>query len=399
MTERSDGMARKRRGRGEGSISQRPDGLWVARISLGYKDGNKRRRRVVYGKTKQEVQEKLRKLQDEAAAGLAVETDRLTLAAFLTTWLETVRQKVCRSTHRRYEQHVNGHLVPHLGAVQLRKLTAYHISQLYNDMEKKGASASERRKVGTALRMALKHAVRLRLVSHNPAADVPKPRAPKQEMHVLVPEQIPVFLKAAESDRLYALYVLALDGGMRQGEIFGLRWADVDIEAASVQVQRSLEEVAGRLELKDVKTAKGRRRVQLSPFTAVALHEHRKRMLVEGHAKGDSPVFCDTEGKWLRKSNFFRRSFQPLLDRVTKALEQSGQPGLPHVRFHDLRHTVASLLLLSGENPKVVSERLGHASIEVTLNTYSHVLPTMQQAAAEKLGRILSQPLPQKRAE
>jgi integrase len=144
-----------------------------------------------------------------------------------------------------------------------------------------------------------------------------------------------------------------------------------------VFVQRSLEEAKGQLHLKDVKSRSSRRRIDLSRRTVTALHEHRKQMLVEGHI--DGPVFCAPEGVYLRKSNVVRRSFLPIVKRA----------GVPRIRFHDLRHTCATLLLIANVNPKVVSERLGHASIQITLDTYSHVLPTMQKRAAEKMDRIL----------
>jgi integrase len=381
-------MGRKRRGRGESSISQRTDGLWEAKVSLGYDGTGKRRRKTVYGKTKVEVQEKLRKLHNAVVGGLVEDTDHLTLAMFVGMWLDTVRQNVCRSTYQRYEQHVRLHLTPHLGGVRLNKLEAVHVAGLYAELEKAGVSASERKKVATVLRMALRQATRLRLIAHNPALDVPRRRATKQEMKVLDLEAVPLFPAAAAADRLYALYVLALDTGMRQGELFGLRWPDIDFEKGCVMIQRSLEEIGGSLNLKDVKTAQARPRVQLSPVTLAALNDHRARMLAEGHVTAEAPVFCDTEGKWLRKSNFANRSFKPILRRA----------GLTKIRFHDLRHTAASLLLLAGENAKVISERLGHASSEITLNTYSHVLPTMQQGAAEKMGFILGQKPPEKQA-
>jgi integrase len=195
------------------------------------------------------------------------------------------------------------------------------------------------------------------LLPNNPAAKVPLPKVAKREMKVYDGEQVVKFLKAASTDRLYAMYVLALDSGMRQGVLFGLQWSVIDFEKGSVSVQRSLEEVKGKHRLKEVKTAKGRRRIELSQFTLDVLHDHRKRMLAEGFTQG--VCFCDTDGGPLRKSNVARRSFQMIMK----------QASLPAVRFHDLRHTAATLLLLQGIHPKVVSERLGHASIELTLNT------------------------------
>jgi integrase len=166
------------------------------------------------------------------------------------------------------------------------------------------------------------------------------------------------------------------------------------VDSGAVFVRRSLEEINGRVRLKDVKTAKARRRIDLAPDTVAALNEHRRRMLAEGHDVRTGPVFVDAKGEFLRKSNVARRSFRPIFERANEKVEkESRERGtapalLPVIRFHDLRHTCASLLLLADVNVKVVSERLGHASIEITLNTYSHVLPTMQKKAAEKMAGI-----------
>lgn len=383
-------MARRRRGRGEGGVYYRADGMWVGTADLGYDEHGKRRRKFVYASTKAECLAKLRQLQTDVSLGRLTDTEKFTLGDYLTLWLENeARVKVAPSTYARYEQHIRLYLKPELGAVRLDKLAAFHVSQLYGRMERAGASASERMKTGKLLRQVLKAAKRLKLVTSNAAEDVLLPRVVKKEIQPLTPEQVKRFLKAAEPDRLYALYVLAIDSGMRQGELFGLHWPDIDFDTGSVQVQHSLEEVKGNLRLKDTKTGAGRRRVDLSQFTLDALHDHRKRMLAEGHATG--PVFCDTEGKFLRKSNFQRRSFDKVLARANaQAEEEAAMLGtdpalLPDIRFHDLRHTCATLLLLADVNVKVVSERLGHRSIEITLNTYSHVLPTMQKGAAAKM--------------
>jgi integrase len=227
------------------------------------------------------------------------------------------------------------------------------------------------------LTIALNAAVESMLIPYSPAAGVRKPKAHKTEMQVLDIDQVADFLVEAEKDRLHALYVTALDTGMRPGELFALEWGDIDLAGGFLMVRRSLEEIDGHIRIKDVKTPKARRRIHLAPQTVAALHEHRKRILVEGHVSG--PVFCDTEGGYLRNSNLRQNSFKPILKRA----------GLPAIRLYDLRHTCATLLLLADEPAKVVSERLGHSTITLTLDTYSHVLPTMQQRAAEKMGRIL----------
>lgn len=364
---------RRRRGRGESSIYQRADGAWCASVSAGYDGHGKRRRRVVYGKTKREVQEKLR----EEHPGGFVEVTRLTVGEFLSTWLKTTAKiAVQNSTHTRYEQIIRLHLMPYIGGIRLQKLAPFHVAELYHEQERAGVSLRNRELSGVVLQTALGHAVRLKVIPFNPCLDIDKPRPAKREMTVWDRAQADAFLKAATADRLYTLYVLALMTGMREGELFGLEWSDVDFDNGAVMVQRTLEEVGGKLRTKEPKTAKSRRRIDLPAFAVEALHEHRKRMLAEGHAAG--PVFCDADGGYLRRPNVARRSFQPIMEKA----------GVPSIRFHDLRHTAATLLLGAGENPKVVSERLGHATVTITLDTYSHVLPTMQKAAAEKLDRL-----------
>lgn len=385
--------ARKRRGRSEGSIFQRADGTWAASLSLGYDDKGKRKRRVVYGDTKKEVQEKLRALQNAAVNGQLADAGTLTVAQYLARWLEnTAKPRVQPKTHLRYEQLVRLRINPSLGGVRLSKVTPLHVEQLFASLERDGVSARGRQMTGTMLHTALRDAVRLRLIPYNPATDVAKPKPRKQEMQIYDAEQAARFLDAASEDRLHAMYVLAVDTGMRQGELFALHWTDFDFTIGSVQVQRSLEEINGKLRVKEPKSGRGRR-IELSRFALDALHEHRKRMLAEGHATG--PVFCDLDGGYLRKGNVLRRSFWKIIDRAntTATKEAKHRPGsmpLARIRFHDLRHTSATLLLLADVNVKIVSERLGHASIQLTLDTYSHVLPTMQKRAAEKMDGIFS---------
>jgi integrase len=369
-------MPRKRRGRGEGSIYKRGDGLWCASYSAGYDGAGKRRRKPVYGKCKSEVQEKLRRLQNDGPA-LMGKADRITVAGFLLRWLSLVKPTVEPNTYNPYKRHCDLHIAPVLGGVRLAKLEREDVEQFYVTLAVKGMSVAMRRKVGTTLCIALNRAVDMKLVQFNPAHGVRKPKAQKPDIKVFDPEQVSVFLKAAEEDRLFALYITAIDTGARPGELFALRWEDVNFDGAYLTITKSLEDISGRRRVKEVKTKKGRRRIDISERTARVLQEHRRRMLAEGHISG--PVFCDTIGGYLNITNLRKNSFVPILERAE----------LPDLPLYSLRHTCATLLLLADVNPKVVSERLGHASIQLTLDTYSHVLPTMQKRAAEKMNRIL----------
>jgi integrase len=378
-------MARKRRGRGEGSIHERADGLWEAKVSLGYDADGKRRRKTIYGKSKADVQEKLRALQNSAASGTLADGSKLTIAQYLDHWLNgPARECVGQTTWPRYEQLVRLRINPFIGGVRLTRLTPMHVEQMLADLRTAGVSARGRQMAVNVLSAAMKHATRLRppLIPFNPVASVAKPRPPRPEIKPFTPEQVGKLFEAAAEDRLFALYIVAIDTGMREGELFALEWDDIDFAGAGVMVQRALKELKGKVWVEDLKTEKSRRRIELSPAAVDALHEHRKRQLAEGNA--GKLVFCSPEGGYLRRPNVARRSFWPMLRRA----------GLPRVRFHDLRHTAATLLLLANERTKVVSERLGHASTTTTEATYQHVLPTMQKQAAEKMNQILGQLLP-----
>lgn len=368
----------KRRGRGEGSISRRPDGLWRASFSAGYDANGKRLRREVYGKTKAEAREKLNTARAATLSGQPVQIQRLTIADYLNRWLKsTLKDSVAPTTYDRYKVIVDHQIIPHLGGMQVVAVQPVHIEQFYGQLAEVGSSARTRQLAGIVLSSALKHAVVLKLILSNPCREIPKARVDRREMKVWDSQQVATFLATTKDNRLHGLYMAALATGLRQGELFGLQWPDIDFEAGTLSVQRSLEEIRGKVRLKEPKTAQARRRIDLPKFALTALLDHRAKMFAEGHIA--SQVFCAPDGGFLRKGNIYRRSFAPLM-KASK---------LPTIRFHDLRHTHATILLAAGENVKVISERLGHASIQITLDTYAHVLPSMQKQAANTLQRLL----------
>lgn len=359
-------------------MHQRGDGLWVATASLGVGPDGKRRVKAVYGQTKQEALEKLREFQTRIGKLPDSFRDirRQTLQDFLATW---VVQRVCGSgTKDRYEEHCRLWINPIIGHTQISKLQPSTIAYLYEEMENRGASKNYVRRVGRMLRGALKGCG----LPINPAAGVALPRVEKPEVFPLSQEELSRLLKHAKKRRDYDLYVLALDSGMRQGELFALIWSDFDWVTGSVMVQRSLEYRKGKLRTKSPKTKSGRRRIQLAPETIALLKRRYKRAEKEGCL--DFPVFHAEKGVWLRQNLFSRDSWLPLRKKA-----QLGKH-----RFHDLRHTCATQLLLAGENPKVVSQRLGHSSIEITLSTYAHVLDSMQEEATKRMSGLLNKVLP-----
>ncbi len=377
-TEAKPKRTAKRRGRGQGAVFLRGDGRWAASITIGHAATGKRIRRTVYGSTSAEVQEKLSELHSQRRAGRLTAATRQTVGAYLVSWLASVEPPSVRATtHLCYKCIIDTHIVPRIGTVGLQKLTALDVEEMYAAMKRAGCSPRRQQLAHAVLRMALKKAAKLRLVSRNVCEDVDAPKAPKATIRPLDRGQTDLLLASAAGERFEALFILAVTTGLRQGELFGLQWPDVDLERGVLAVRQTLVEISGRLSTGQPKSQAGRRSVKLPKVAIDAILDHRKRMLAEGHA-GASFVFCDSEGGPLRKSNFERRVWKPLLAKAA----------LPHFRFHDLRHTAATLLLAAGEHPKIVQERLGHSQISLTMDTYSHVLDGMQNGAADKLDRM-----------
>jgi len=373
-------MPRKQRGRGEGSIFMRKEGLWVAEISLD--DG---RRKTLYAKTKAEAAEKLRYVQRQIDEGSFVYDDSQTLGQYLRNWLVTKQIEMRPSAFRRVEEHVRLRLVPALGQMRLTKLAPQQIQTVYTESLTQGLAPSTVRGMHFTLRNALETAVEQGTLSRNPAQAVKKPRQMRSEMQVLNAEQARALIEAARGERLEALYLLALHTGMRQGELLGLRWKDVHLDLNSLHITTTVSWDSTGYHFGEPKTKRSRRRIALSPAIVGVLLAHRTRQVEErlkaGAAWQDHGlVFPTLLGTPQSPSNIRTRSMNRILTRAQ----------LPLVRFHDLRHTAATLALSANVNPKIVSEMLGHSSVAFTLDTYSHVLPTMQTDAAAVMDRVLA---------
>jgi integrase len=360
-------MSRKRRGNGEGTIYPYRDG-WAAQATVGLDpETRKPVRKTVYGETRKEVQAKLEELKKTSVGASA----GMTLGDALDLWLAGHKARVDPSTAIRYTQEV----VPiheGLGREQLADVTPLRVARWYAWMEARGLTASQRRRAGVRLRQCLKRCLGMQLVLTSAAEAVPLPRSPKGEICPLSVAQVGQLLRAAQGHPYEALVWIALDTGARQGELFALTWGDVDMERADIFFCKSLQERNGVLKVKQPKTPKGRRRV---PITSATVEQLRR--LGQGD-RGDV-IFRASGGGYLYRPNFTQRSWVPLLKKA----------GISRCRFHDLRHTCATLLLQDNVHPKVVSERLGHATIQITLDTYSHLLPTMQERAVEALSAVL----------
>lgn len=368
-----------RKSNGEGSIRQRSDGLWEARIVL---EGG--RSKSFYSKSKAGALKKQRAAMHALDRGLPVQLDeRQTLGTFLTPWLES-KKRLEASTWLRYRIFVERTLIPELGRVQLAKLTPQHLQRLYAKKLDDGWSPTTVNHLHTVLHGALEQAVKWGLIGRNVSDLVDPPRKNRKEMRVWTPEQARTFLAALAGDRLAALFRLALDTGMRQGELFGLRWRDVDLDSGALSVQTALKVQEKGRALGKPKTEYSRRKIEYGPGAANVLRAHRKRQAEErlqmGAAWADNDlVFCNSIGGCLAPNNVTRRYFLPAIKRAD----------VPVIRFHDLRHTAATLMLLGGVPVKVVSERLGHSNVGITLNIYAHVLPSMQKDAAVIMDRLL----------
>ena len=341
------------------------------------------KRRTVYGRTRQEVAEKKARLIADAKQGLLADPTKETLADYLQRWLETVQKpRVRPNTLAQYETLIRRHIAPALGRLRIDRITPAHLQQLYTDKLAAGLSPSTVRTLHAILHKALGQAVKWGMLPRNPADAVERPRVPRHEFTALTPAQVQALLQAAREDRLYALYVLAVTTGIRLGELLGLTWPDVNLNSGELCVARQLVWVRNtEPTLAGPKTDSGRRTIALPPVAVDALREHRRRQLRERLLAGPAwqdrwnLVFSTPLGTPINPSNLRNRSFRRLLEKA----------GLPRVRFHDLRHTVATLLLAAGTNVKAVQEQLGHTTARLTLDVYAHTLPGMRQQVAATL--------------
>jgi integrase len=374
-----------------GHIRQRGKRSWAVVLDLGRDANGKRRQKwhPVKG-TKKDAQREAARLLHTINTGAYVEPSRMTIKEYLERWLKDyAATNVSAKTRERYEEILKIHVFPALGHHLLAKLQPLHIQMCYSEAlqkghkDGKGLSAQTVLHMHRVLREALQQAVRWQLLARNPADAVEPPRPQRREMKCLDEASTAGLLEAAKGTVLHLPILLAVTTGMRRGEILGVRWQDVDLDAATLSVRQSLEQTKLGLKFKPPKTQKGRRVVALPKMTVEALRRHEvKQKEYKLHLgpdyNADNLVCPKTDGsRWPPDS--FTSSFS---DFIRKAK-------LPVVRFHDLRHTHATQLLREGIHPKVVSERLGHSTVGITLDVYSHVLPDMQEEAARRIDMML----------
>jgi integrase len=373
-----------RRGNGEGTITRRKDGRWEAKYTVYTAEGPKRR--ALYGKTRKVAADKLARALADRTSGHTFDTENMTVGEYLDRWLnDSDKGSVRTSTYERHEQIVRLHLKPALGRLKLSKLTPAHVQGLYRDKLDSGLSPATVQKIHTVLHKALTQALKWNMIPRNAAEVVKAPRPVPEEMHPLSPDEARNLIEAARGDKLEAPYILAVHTGMRQGELLGLKWEDVDLNEGVIHIRRTVVRSGGRISLGEPKTKGSRRPVHLTGAAVEALKAHLERQLEDIERLGDlyrdhGLVFTSEVGTLINPSNLRRRSFAPLLQRA----------GLPRIRFHDLRHTCAKLLLSRNVHPKYVQELLGHATVAITLDTYSHVIRGMGDHTARAMEDVFS---------
>jgi integrase len=372
-----------KRGQNEGSIYQRNDGRWVAVVSLGWRDG-KRDRKYLYGATRREVAEKLKQTLHDQQQNLPIPSDRMTVAQFLDRWLaDVVKPSRQPTTYHQYADHVRLYIKPAIGRKVLARLSPDDVQRMMRDRLDAGLSPRTVQDFRGTLRTALSRAVKWGLVARNVATLVDAPRIEHVERRMLTTGEVRRFLDAAKGDRLEALFTVAVALGLRQGECLGLKWDDVDLDGRTLTVRRSLARYDGKLHLKEPKTASSRRTIDLPEIAVAALRSHKVRQLEERLLAG---------GKWQEQGLIFpSRKGTPydpseLREQFYKLLKRAE---LSHMRFHDLRHSCASLLLAQGVPARVIMEILGHTQIGTTMNLYSHVMPSLRREAADVMDRAL----------
>lgn len=337
----------------------------------------------------------LKRLQD----GTFIEPTDDTFGGLMTKWLEDKRSAVKYNTWKSYKWLIDTHLIPNLGSVKAEQLKAQQIHHLYHKVLLQKISAASIKKLHVLIVDALNRAVTWGIVTRNVATSVELPQGKRAKFDVWDEEQLETFLEAAKADQYFIVFHLAANTGMRQSEILGLRWSDVDLNNKTISVQQALTLAERGHDIDDTKNNSSERAVALFPETVEMLRQHRakqaRQMMKARKLYDDHGLVVQTgKGTSVNPRNMMRNFYNllKLLDTQHKKKLDRGEQTVhvPRIRFHDLRHTHATILLKKGVHPKIVQERLGHSSIQVTLDTYSHVLPNLQESILASLGESIT---------
>lgn len=378
----------KRRANGEGSIRKRNDGRWEGRYTAGRNpETGKPIYKNVLGKTQAEVKAKLKAAIEDSANLDMVKAEQYTTGQWMDVWFENCAKiKVRPSSYQTYRGYIDNHIKPNIGDVPLSKLSSLHLQKLYKKLlaggrvdrieakgQPKGLSAKTVRNINQVISSAIDFAKDQKLISSNPTDGCALPKLEHKEMKTLPVEQLTSFLREAKESGVFELYYIELATGLRRGELLGLKWEDIDLVQGSLRVQRQVARINGEVVEAPLKTKNAYRTLPLSADAVGVLQEQRKK-------SGSSPyVFPSPTGGPISPDSVLH-----MLHRVLK------RAGLSKVRFHDLRHTFATLALQNGVDIKTVSGMLGHYSAGFTLDTYTHVTTSAKKEAANTMGSILS---------
>ena len=377
----------KKRANGEGNIRKRKDGRWEGRYTAGHDTTGKAIYKNVLGKTQAEVKEKLKRAIEENKGLDIVKAGQYTLGQWMDVWFENyAKLKVRPSSHQTYKGYINNHIKPHVGSIPLSKLTSLDLQKLYKMLlaegridrieakhQPKGLSAKTVRNINQIISSALNLAKEQKLISSNPAEACALPKVEHREMKTLPVEQLTSFLREAKETGVYEMYYIELATGLRRGELLGLKWDDIDMANGTIRVQRQVARIDGEIVEAPLKTKNSYRTVSIGDDAIEVLKEQRKKV-----GREIEYVFPSPNGGPISPDS--------VLNMLHRVLERAG---LPKIRFHDLRHTFATLALQNGVDIKTVSGMLGHFSAGFTLDTYAHVTTSAQKEAANTMGGVL----------
>jgi len=385
----------KRRGKGEGTIIEREDGTFMAQISIKDPITGARKRPTVYGSTPREIQKKLLKLRNDAESGINLSPDKTTLAGWIERWIEDYAKVNKREvTWRVYKMNFDVHIKETLiGKKVISKLTTSDLQKYYKEKLENGRvdgsgglSVGSVTKLHNIIRASLSQAVEERLIQVNVAKSVklPSERENRKEMTPLTGEQIELFLDTIKMDRYNPAYFLELGTGMRKSELLGLKWDDVNLRKGELTIKRALVRlITGGVVIGPPKTKKSKRTISIPTTALESLKKHKVEQDKEKEEykdiyADDGFVFATPLGRWIDPNVFYHDFCRKL-----------AKTNIPHVSFHTLRHSVATVLLERGVNLKIISDLLGHASVAITGDTYSHVTPKARQDTANVLDQII----------
>ncbi|WP_280770078.1 tyrosine-type recombinase/integrase [Salipaludibacillus daqingensis] len=355
---------------------------WYYVFSLKDSNGKRKQKKKRGFKTKKAAQQALTESLNSYNKGSFIEPSNACYNDYLTEWFDTKKNTIGIQTAQVYEIYLNKRVIPSLGDYKLSELSTMQIQSFINKLHEEGLSRSTIKKNYEIIRNSLEHAVDYDLLTKNVSLKVKLPRVTQKEMNVWNEKELTQFLEVAKEDQMNMVFFLALMTGMRQGEILGLRWKDIDLNKRLLSIKQTLTH-DGKTFLTGAKTKSSLRTIYLSKITVKALQSHKAKISkqkesLEAIYTDYDLVVCSNHGTPLNPANV-RRSLNQLIVEAK----------VPKIRFHDLRHTHATSLLSKGINVKVVSERLGHSNIKITLDTYSHVLPTMQEDVMQKLDEMI----------